>query len=443
MAVVLAGVGLFLYLRLGAELDKTIDEGLRSRAGDVTALVRQADSGLAESSRSPLTEQGENLAQILAPSGRIVDSTPALRSRPLLSQAQLQRAARATLLVTSSAGEDPARLLATPVRAQGQRLVVVVGSQLEDRRDAVRNLGGLLLVGGPVALLLAALAGYGALAAALRPVESMRARAAAIHEAAPGQRLPVPVANDEISRLGETLNAMLARLEVAFARERAFVADASHELRTPLTILKAELELALRAGRTPAELEAAIRSAAVETDRLVQLAEDLLVIARSDQGRLPIRLGPTTGLAVLETVRDRFSLRAKGQGAEIAVSSMGDAELMADSRRLEQAVGNLLDNALRHGRRKIELHAAGAGAEVRLLVRDDGPGFPPDFIATAFERFTRADTARGRGGAGLGLAIVAAIAQAHGGSAGARNLAAGGAEVWLALPRAPSPAADE
>ena len=182
------------------------------------------------------------------------------------------------------------RLLATPATragpaARGRRRA----RRSTTATDALRNLAGTLLIGGPIALLLASLAGYGAAAAALRPVERMRRRAAEIQAAEPGTRLPVGPADDEIGRLGETLNLMLERLEAAFARERTFVADASHELRTPLAILKAELELALREGRSVEELEAALRSAAEETDRLVQLAEDLLVIARVEQGRLPIR----------------------------------------------------------------------------------------------------------------------------------------------------------
>ncbi len=439
MAVVLAGVGMFLYLRLGSELDATIEQGLRSRAGDVTALVQQADSGLAQSGRSPLTEQGENLAQILDASGTVVDSTPSLRDRPVLSRDEIARALDSTIFTTASAGEDPAQIIATPVRAQGQRLVVVVGTPLDDRNDAVHNLGRLLLIGGPVALLLAALAGFGALTAALRPVESMRRRADAIHDAAPGQRLPIPPADDEISRLGNTLNAMLARLEKAFARERTFVSDASHELRTPLAILKAELELALRGGRSVEELETALRSAAEETDRVVQLAEDLLVIARSDQGRLPVRLGEVKADDVLSGVRERFTRRAEQQHALLEVTADGGLGFVADPLRLEQAIGNLVDNALRHGGPRIELTASLVGDEVELHVRDDGPGFPPDFVDTAFERFTRADSARGRGGSGLGLAIVAAIAQAHGGRFGARNRPEGGADIWLSVPRSPAP----
>jgi heavy metal sensor kinase len=437
MALVLGAVGLFLYVRLGDELDATIDQGLRSRAGDVAALVGRADGGLAESGRSPLTERGENLAQILDASGRIVDATPAVRHRPLLSAAERRRALRErTTLVKPSVGEEGARLLATPVDARDRRLVAVVGSPLDERGDAVTSLAGLLLLGGPVALLLAALAGYAALSAALAPVESMRRRADGIHHASAGVRLPIPAADDEIARLGRTLNAMLGRLEDAFARERAFVADASHELRTPLAILKGELELALRDGRSAAELEAALRSAAEETDRLVQLAEDLLVIARSDQGRLPIRRAEVDAAEVLQTVTRRFAQRARDRGVELTVSADEGLRLSADRMRLEQALGNLVDNALRHGGGRIALEAAAAGEVAALHVRDEGPGFDHRFIAQAFERFTRADPGRPRAGAGLGLAIVEAIAKAHGGAVHAVNGPTGGADVWLELPGA-------
>ncbi len=438
MAAVLAAVGLFLYLRFSAELDDAINHGLRSRASDVAALVEQADSGLTEASRSALTEQGESFAQILGSDGEIVDAAPQLRSEPLLTHAELERAREeeTTLIDKDHIPDegDRARLLATPQRAQGRELVVVVGASLEDRGDAVGSLAALLFLGGPVALLLASAAGYGVAAASLRPVEAMRRRAADISAGAPGQRLPVPPARDEVARLGETLNAMLERLEVAFARERAFVSDASHELRTPLAILKTELELALRGGRSVSELEAALRSAAEETDRLAQLAEDLLVIARSDQGRLPIRAQPLRAAEALEAVRVRHVRRAAERGASLAVEAAGELTVIADPLRLEQALGNLVDNALRHGGERIVLCARDVDRRVELHVTDDGPGFPDDFIPRAFERFSRADSARARGGAGLGLAIVTAIAHAHGGRAGVANRPEGGADTWVSLP---------
>ena len=142
----------------------------------------------------------------------------------------------------------------------------------------------------------------------------MRRHAAAVTAAGTSERLPVPPANDEIGRLGRTLNEMLARLEVSFKRERAFVSDASHELRTPLAILRTELELALRGEHTQAELEDALRSAAEEAERLSKLAEDLLVIARSDQGRLPVRPERLEAGLVLARVAGRFQTRARRRG---------------------------------------------------------------------------------------------------------------------------------
>jgi two-component system OmpR family sensor kinase len=388
MTLVLAGTGAFVYFRMENALNNSVDQGLRSRASDLSALVRQSDEGLTEAGHSPLTERGENIAQILSPNGSVIDATPRFRTRPLLSGVERRRSLRGTLFLERPhmAGFDaPVRLLAAPASARRKQLIVVVGAPLDDKREALQSLLLLLALGGPVALLLASLAAYGVTAAALRPVESMRREAGEVSVSEPGRRLPVSPARDEIGRLGETLNDMLARLEAAFARERTFVSDASHELRTPLAILRTELELALGRGRTREELEAAVQSAAEETDRLTQLAEDLLVIARSDQGRLPVREEQVPAADLLEV---------------------------------------LLSAEERNG--TVELH-----------VRDEGPGFPSGFLPNAFERFTRADPGRSGGGAGLGLAIVAVIAAAHGGAASAQNRPDGGADVWVSLRRGP------
>jgi heavy metal sensor kinase len=439
MAVVLSATGAFVYLRLQSDLDRGIDQTLASKATDVTTLAGSGGKrSLRQPASGPLAEGGETFAQILTPAGRVVDAPPSLRSRPLLTRDELRRATRETIGIDRVEGrglEDPSRLLATPTQAGGQRLVAVVGAALDDRDEALDSLAAVLLIGGPAALLLASLAGYGVAAAALRPVESMRRKAARVSVTTPGDRLPVSPARDEIARLGETLNEMLDRQEAAFARERAFVGDASHELRTPLAILRTELELALRGDRSATELEAAVRSAAEETDRLNQLAEDLLVIARADQGQLPVQLARVPAQAVLERVAQRFQRRAADAGRAIRVEPSATVVVAdADPLRIEQAVGNLVENALRHGDGDVELAVESRGAAVELHVRDDGPGFPPEFLDSAFERFTRADPARPRGGTGLGLAIVDAIAVAHGGSRGARNRPEGGADVWISLP---------
>ncbi len=442
MAVVLAATGAFVYLRLQSDLDRGIDQTLASKATDVATLADGGRQPLRQPTAGPLAEGGETFAQVLTPAGRVVDAPPSLRSQPLLTPDELRRATTEIVQldrVDDRGLEDPSRLLATPVQAGDRRLVAVVGAALDDRDEALDSLAAVLLIGGAAALLLASLAGYGVAAAALRPVESMRRKAAGLSIATPDDRLPVPPARDEIARLGDTLNEMLDRQEAAFVRERAFVGDASHELRTPLAILRTELELALRGDRSAAELEAAVRSAAEETDRLNQLAEDLLVIARSDQGQLPVQLAHISAQAVLARVGQRFQRRATDAGRAIRVEPSVTAVVDADPLRVDQAVGNLVENALRHGDGDVVLAVESRDSAVELHVRDDGPGFPPEFLDGAFERFTRADPARPRGGTGLGLAIVNAIAMAHDGSRGARNRLEGGADVWISLPAEPDP----
>ncbi len=433
IAVVLAATGLFLYLRLGSTLDRTINQGLRARAADVAALAQQADTGLREA-RHPLPGPSGGFAQVLSLQGRILDGTPGLLQHALLSKQQLARAVRSATLESSTLRGEHVRLYAVPVQAQGGRLVVVVGTSLEPRRSAVADLRTQLLLGGPIALLLASIAGYLLAAAALRPVERMGEQAATISAASPGRRLSVPPADDELARLGRRLNEMLARLEAALGRERTFVADASHELRTPLALLKTEIELALDDPGSAPELEAALRSAGDETDRLSQLAEDLLLLGRADSGGLPIRRTRVDVVAALATVAERFRRRAEAAGRRIEVDAPPGLAVLADRLRLEQALANLVDNSLRHGAGSIRLEGAERQGRVELHVSDEGEGFPAAFLGQAFQRFSRSDGARSRGGAGLGLAIVAAIANAHEGTAAAGNRPGGGSEVTLTLP---------
>jgi signal transduction histidine kinase len=265
----------------------------------------------------------------------------------------------------------------------------------------------------------------------------MRSQADAISGAEPGRRLTLPPTRDELRRLGETLNAMLARLDAALAHERAFVADASHELRTPLAVLKMELELALRGERSRGELQDAVQAAAEETDRLVRIAEDLLVIARSEQRRLPVRLKSTDVGEIFATLLGRFGRRAEELGYALEVDAPGGLTVLADRLGLEQALGNMVDNALRYGHGPIRLLAEERPGSVELHVLDEGTGFAPGFLPRAFERFSRDDNSRS-GGTGLGLAVVESIAVAHGGTARAANRPTGGADVWLSLPTKPA-----
>jgi signal transduction histidine kinase len=433
-AVVLAALGWFVYSRFDSELSEQIDQSLRTHGDDVASLVANGD--LARNSK--LLGREESFAQVLTPDGRVYASTPQLGQSPQITPAEAARAAQASFLVTrdqvrSISGQ--ARLLARPAAGPSGRFVVVAAASLDDRNDSLASLGTILLIGIPVALLLASVAGYLVSGRALRPVEAMRRRAAAISAAEPDQRLPLPEADDEIRRLGETLNGMLGRLEAALERERAFVDDASHELRTPLAMHKTELELALRYAKTPEEMRAAIASAIVEVDRLAQLAEDLLVLARSEEGKLGLDLRKVGVAPLLADLRERFSARIVASGRSLVVEPANGLTVEGDRLRLEQALGNLVENALEHGGGEIILRASEGDGQVAIHVEDHGAGFAPEFTDRAFERFSRGDSSRGGDGTGLGLAIVEAIAQAHRGSAHAANRAGAGADVWIVLPR--------
>jgi heavy metal sensor kinase len=441
MAVLLAATGVFLYVRLQGTLDAQIDQSLRARADDVAALVRRTDSGLT-SSDDHLVERGESIAQVIGPDGAVRDATPPLGTRPLLAPDELARARRETVVVererVPGLDDERFRLLATPVTGGAETVVVVSGATLDDRDEALAGLRTQLLVGGPVALLLASLAGYLLAAAALRPVEAMRRRADEISSSTAGRRLPVPDADDEVARLARTLNEMLERLEAGLERERRFVADASHELRTPLSLLKTELELAVRRERSADELRDAIASAAEETDRLVRLANDLLLLAGADEGRLKLGTERVLVRPLLEGVAGRFAPRAAAEKRAVEVDAAADLAVVADRLRLEQALDNLVDNALRHGAGTVRLEAAHRNGSVELRVHDEGKGFPPAYLPHAFERFSRADESRGGGGgAGLGLALVDAIVRAHGGSASVDGVRGRGATVLVVLPVKP------
>ena len=425
LGLVLAALGFVVYTQFEDDLNDNTDRALRSRATDIAALIARSGPRIPGARGDRFIESEESFTQILDAQGRIVDSSSRASSEPLLDADEIERAQEGSLTLTrDNAVEegDPARMFAVPVDGY----TLVVGQATDDNEESLTTLRLLLGIGLPIALVLASLAGYAVAAAALRPVEAMRRKAAGISEERPGERLPIPPADDEIHRLGETLNAMLVRLESALEREKGFVADASHELRTPLASLKTELELALRRDRTAEELRRALQSAGEEADRLSRLADDLLVLARSDRGTLPLRTERIAARELLDGVAAQFH-------TTVDVDVPDGLQLTGDRLRLEQALGNLVANAAIHGAGAIKVSARGEDGRVELHVEDEGEGLPPGFAEHAFERFSRADEARGGGGAGLGLAIVAAIARAHGGEAGFSPRETG-TDAWIALP---------
>ena len=243
----------------------------------------------------------------------------------------------------------------------------------------------------------------------------------------------MPRSRDEIRDLAETLNDMLGRLEAALEHERRFVADASHELRTPLALLKAELELALRRPRRATSCAQPSRSAAEETDRLVLLAEDLLLIARTDQSELALRLEPVDLGELARSAATRFADRASAEDRRLVVEIPSPTEVQADRLRLEQALRNLVDNALGYGDGAVTISARTAGEATEIHVTDEGRGFPPASPGVPSSGSRGATTCAGEEAAGWAWRSSQAIAQAHGGTAG---IAANGkgADVWISLP---------
>jgi signal transduction histidine kinase len=427
MAVVLAAVGLFVYRRVANELLRTVNQ----------TLVGQSREEIARRHVDADTGSGPTLAQLFGPQGQPLNSQPAgaapLVGRELIAEAAAGRQVWLDTRLPGHKGEW--RVLVQP--APSRQGVAVLARSLEPRSESLDHLGHELVIFLPLALLAASLGGYALAAGALRPVEVLRRRAEAVTPGEPSH-LPVPPAGDEVSRLAVTLNDMLARLQAAVEHERRFVADASHELRTPLALLRTELDIALRRPRSREELERALRSAADETQRLSRLADDLLLIARADQGPLPIRREVCAAGELLADAALRFANRAGSLGRELRVEET-DLHVDADPLRAGQALVNLVDNALTHGQGTVVLRAEERAGLVELHVSDGGSGFPPEFRERAFDRFSRADEARSGGGSGLGLSIVELVAAAHGGEAGLTEAPSGGADVWISLPRADAP----
>jgi len=438
MALLLGAAGLFLYLRLGAELQQSTDAALRSEASVIAAGLGQGGSNFGD--QGPPVRGLETFAQVLGPGGKVVDSSQAIGTSPLVSPQVLASLRGPAYFDRTVAGvEGMSRLLVVPAGEGGQPMHIVVGSSLAGSKQVLSRFLALLLIGGPVALGLASWAGWLLAGAALRPVERVRREAAAVSVSDLGRRLPVPPAGDELARLVVTLNEMLARLESSFERERRFVDDASHELRTPLTIMKAELDLALSRARTPAETDAALRSASIETDRLAALAEDLLVYSRTVGGRVPVDRAAERLDEIARASCDAHQRLADRSGVALRLDA-AEVTAAVDGMRIRQALDNLLDNALRHAPGgSVEVRVTADGLVAHLVVEDDGSGFEPAVLDTVFDPFTRGSAERASlaPGAGLGLAIVRAVAITHGGSATACNRPEGGARITLDLPLSP------
>jgi signal transduction histidine kinase len=311
-------------------------------------------------------------------------------------------------------------------------LTVRVRRSLDDVDDSVGSVVALLAAGVPALLVLVGLTVWRLTGRALAPVEAIRAEVDAVSAAQLHRRVPVPPGSDEIARLAGTMNRMLDRLEEAQARQRRLVSDASHELRSPVASIRQHAEVALA---HPDRADAADLAATVlaEDLRLQAVVDDLLLLARADEGSLPLRRRP---LDVDDLVFEEAGRLRASTGLEVDTRSVSGGRVDGDRAALARVLRNVADNAARHARARVAFSVAEVDGSVVVAVDDDGPGIPAPERRRVFERFVRLDDARARdsGGTGLGLAIVAELVSAHGGAVAVADSPLGGTRVEVRLP---------
>ncbi len=463
-ALVLALAILLFALATSAVMERRLDESFdrelldTARAIQRTAEVRPSGRGFPALIDMPALDPfsiAGYFIQIYRPDGSTAYRSESLGLRnlppPDLSQSQDQVSSQ-----TVSIDGQEMRLLYAPLRlsTSDELLGVLVVATSTDQFDrAIDELRTTLIAGSLTALAIAITGGWFLAGRALRPVERMRREVAAIAlDGATGavlaERIQDPRTDDEISRLAQTFNELLARLEAAFETERRFIADASHELRTPLTAIRGNVDVlirqARRAGEGTPEQREALDDIQREASRMSRLLEDLLTLARTSAGftSQPEEMHPIA--LDIPITRAARTARTLAPDREIDVSLVDTTLVRADTDQIEQVVLILLDNALRHSAAPspviITLRRTGARAEI--AISDQGEGIAPEHLPHLFDRFYRIDTARGRtsGGTGLGLAIADALIRRAGGAITVTSQPGEGATFTISLPAVPEAA---
>ena len=432
VAMMLGAAALLLLLQRA--LITEVSDAAEARVAEVAQQVSEDGTAgltpaLAESTRSG------QLIQVLDPAGRVVAaSSTRVGTTPLTD---LRPPAGA--LLRAEVGEMPlidddhSFLIVAQGAAYGATTyTVVVASSVETQRQTVTTVAKYLAIGFPALLIVVGVAGWLMVGQALRPVERIRARVQRIGTRDLTERVPVPQTRDEIARLAVTMNEMLDRLETGHATQRAFVADASHELRSPLATLTAALEVigADTTGQAWHDLRQVMET---ETDRMRQLVEDLLLLAKADD----------TGLRMRQVDVDLDDLvtaeiqRLRSSAPELHVTGdVHPVRVVGDPARLSQVLRNLVDNAARAAHSTVHLTTADVNGSAVVTVSDDGDGIPEQDRQRVFERFVRLDTSRSRssGGSGLGLSIAREITHAHHGSITLTSSSTGGTTATVTLP---------
>ena len=431
-AVLVVGVTLVAAsIAMVTLLERSLRDNVRTTAESRAEVIVDDLSRSATSEGIAVEDEDDEFVQVLDADGRPVMASANVSDLPALVVLQ----PGGTRIVESVPFEDGA-YLAVGVAAtdMGVPLTVVLGRSLETVVETHREVAVLLAVGVPLLLVVVGFVTWTVAGRVLAPVDAIRREVEAISVKELHRRVPDPPGGDEIARLASTMNSMLERLERSAVRERRFVSDASHELRSPVAAIRQHAEVALSHPdrTTMGELAETVLE---EDVRLQRVVEDLLLLTRVDEGTLQLRRLPVDldDLMFEEAARLRAATALRIDSAGVSAG-----RVVGDRGRLERLVRNLTDNAARHAASEIRLALHADDGRVVLEVDDDGPGVPAEQRTAVFERFTRLDDARDRqhGGAGLGLAIVAEIAAAHGGSASVVDAPSGGARFLVMLPAA-------
>jgi len=444
LAMILLVVGAFLLLSLRAGLLQGVNQNLNEDMAELAGGLQQGQSFTELTSvMHTLPRRAAFAAQLDTPDGTVLESTADPIGQPLmLSQTQLTRVSGDRVRVTRALGpeDERFRVLARPLRLDGASRVLVVARSMEAVDESLGKLALLLLVAVPAAVAAAGFGGWLLAGKALHPVARMTGQAALISADRLDERVAVPPSRDELGRLASTLNAMLDRIERGVQQQQRLVADASHELRTPLAVMRSEIDVQLRAPqKLPAEVREVLESVNEEIDRMGRTLENLLVLARIDEGRLDLLYAPQRLDRLVGEVAAKLQPMARAKAINLTVEGDG-AEVYADGPRLELVVTNLVDNAIKYTGRGgvVRVRLWRDQGDAGLTVSDTGPGISKEALPRLFDRFYRADSSRaraaGQGGSGLGLAICKEIASAHGGRLWAESEPGAGSSFWLAMP---------
>jgi heavy metal sensor kinase len=443
LALVMVLFGGMIYVVLRQQLYASFDEQLLNQAALTLAAVRVEDGAPKLEPSVANAADGEFFLRLLDADGAAVFETGGSAARAPLDQDVITAALAGRTAYSAALDEDneTVRLISVPVRPdEGTGDVSGVLQVGLDRNEIDEPLAGLLValtLVSPVVLLFAVAGGYLLAGRALRPVATITDLAARIGAGDLHSRLNLDLPDDELGRLARTFDAMLARIDDAFERQRRFTDDAAHELRTPLSLMRSQVDLTLARPRSSGEYREALQAFDGDIVRMTALIGTLLTLARSDGGKLAAERAPFDLADTVRLVLEQYAPLAEGAGITLR-DETAPAPLVADEDLLMQLLINLVDNALAHTSSggTVVAGCRSADGRIHLWVSDTGEGIAPEHQARVFDRFYRIDAARSRdrGGTGLGLAICKAIAEAHGGTIGLTSRPGSGTHVELVLP---------